>query len=1122
MKKIIAFILSVVLSFGIIPAFATVADAIIYANVSIDHETKIVNVSGLVIGGGEYITSYLLFPGKTVQDIAIDSPENRVVSNIEQLKVSSEGTFSYRFKYSGKPGEYTLCLKSGKEYAQCIVDTTKSTSIVSTVECLKNLDTEYKPLTGETVKDRFMQAKDEIGEEVPVVLPTVPVGYREVYVSTDGDDVYGDGSIENPYSTVEKAVQDIENLSGVAVYLRGGVYPYSAIGSISGKIQNEDFPLYISAYPGENVTVTGGDAIAFDKFTKAHDKKAKEKLAPMVRDSIVSVDLSELGIDYGGSFSVESRPILYADNKQYEIARWPNGSMTNMRQYDGADGENGVVDSGSVTTGIGSSAGEPRDTGKYGEKGFEFSVEEIRPFTWENTGNIWMYGSFYAEWTKDHVKVKSLNPDRRSIRTENGISWGSVYDKGNGFYYYNIFEELDSPGEWFFDEETNLLYIYPDSDLSGKYITLSTYSAPMVNIANCKNIIINGITFEKITDDAILISDSEGVVIQNCTVDGCGGNAVNISGNSRYSGVTTSKIQNAKGDAFNSAMTKEIKTNFTPQRNFFQNSYVYNSKAVRSSGIGNIVSHNVVSNSVGSALYIMGTENIYEYNEILGSPRVIKDAGAIYIAGSEDTRRGNHVRYNYIHDSGTENVINGVYLDGKSSGNYVYGNIMEGARVFIHGGSENSIYNNMIFDILDEQGIHDSLNFFRDQDRWILSALEYGSATSYLKRGYPDISKDPWKGRYPSLWEEAEKMKIRIKEYEADNNSFPSKINVNFYTGEIVDGTVVYDTDNQWEYAYSPKYDGRFDSTNKITDLDTYLRAPKKLHIENNLLVNVPQNIFIYPLSKRTSEIKNNYRLENYQNPFMNNDYSTLSAYETIRSYIPEFENINFEKIGVIVDENTWQEYMALGKANAISPAEGLEIHMLNKEINLIWSSVPGATEYTVEIAKDSEFNEIICSETSGELNYTVNADETTIQDDTEYFWRVICKTFSKDITGDITVSDTFTFVTRFYDDSAQSVYNKVGITAIEKSEENGVVTLNYMLFNAAQKNVETNIYAAIYDIGENLVSAEEVPKELTANDFAEKMNIELDDKMSKIKFFIWSTDSGLIPYSKVIEVELK
>ena len=107
------------------------------------------------------------------------------------------------------------------------------------------------------------------------------------------------------------------------------------------------------------------------------------------------------------------------------MARWPNSTTVPFANYDGKDGTNGVIDPGPMVaqSNIG---------------GFEFQMLNPRPLGWENTGDIWMYGAWYAEWYPGYNQIKNINADRRSISTvySERYGQGAKYHKDNTYYYF--------------------------------------------------------------------------------------------------------------------------------------------------------------------------------------------------------------------------------------------------------------------------------------------------------------------------------------------------------------------------------------------------------------------------------------------------------------------------------------------------------------------------------------------------------------------------------------------------------------------------------------------------------------------------------------------------------------
>ncbi len=74
----------------------------------------------------------------------------------------------------------------------------------------------------------------------------------------------------------------------------------------------------------------------------------------------------------------------------------------------------------------------------------------------------------------------------------------------------NIFEELDSPMEWFYDKKEGLLYVYPESGTVLGNVEAAIYGE-MFKIENSSNITVSGITFDK-TKRMLFCSEYRGII----------------------------------------------------------------------------------------------------------------------------------------------------------------------------------------------------------------------------------------------------------------------------------------------------------------------------------------------------------------------------------------------------------------------------------------------------------------------------------------------------------------------------------------------------------------------------------------------------------------------------------
>jgi len=835
---------------------------------------------------------------------------------------------------------------------------------------------------------------------------------------------------------------------------------------------------------------------------------------------------------------------------KYQIARWPNSEETVMRKYEGEDGENGVIDSGYIDVAIGSTTGPNRPYSKRAteknaeagelvdtDRGIQFCIEDIRPFSWEDTGDIWIHGKFYDDWTIDHLNIAEFHPENRSIRTTDGVSWGAQYvtPRSNGyqntFYYYNVLEELDNPGEWFMDKEAGKIYVYPAGDLTSQRITYAYQDQEqMWKISNSKNIVINGIKFSTGRRGGIRIAgpNGEGVLVQNCEFDNLS-YGVYMEGN--FSGVIDSKFKDLSGKGVSLAGNSpaEIKA-LQASRLFVQNSVFYNTTGISNNGVGNIISHNFVSNNKGTCISSTGNEHIIEYNEITAGPRVTLDSGCIYVNGNNLFNRGTHVRYNYVHD-GPSLESRGIYFDDMLSENYGYGNILDGVWFQVHTGSENTIYNNIMlnYTISNNTGpLRIGTNYWSTAKsggtRWKTGALEYGSLSNKLLKstGYggdetANTLTGPYAERYPLLKKWAGLMYQRIDEYEAagkttasaKTSSLKSEYNHSYAKPKTVFGmTLGYET------------------VTENVNLNEYLAAIRDNYVANNVMINTGTNVI--DSAKHTSGSaagkysgtfggyirtvdENNVYLTTAQNPFTDKDYSDADT--KLASYISGFEEIPFDKIGLLSEEY----YTVNDKTTAITPIDTVEVAISSKDLSLQWSSVPGAQKYTVTLASDPEFNNVLESVTTFDLSYKV---ETSLESDKTYYWKVATESNAKCSTGEVEISNTFKFKTMFEGISAER--NQVGVTVYsvdDMTKDNFKVTT--YAYNTTDADKDATIHIACYDENGKLVSTKNQTVTVPTDSFTSEIVFDFNaPNTKKIKLFVWDAAGNMIPYTFVKTIQ--
>jgi len=243
----------------------------------------------------------------------------------------------------------------------------------------------------------------------------------EIYVSPSGD---GDapGTMEQPVATLQAArlrvrAVRLRSSEPTTVILSGGSYrlaePFRLTAEDSGTPES---PITYRSAKGERVTISGGRRLS---LTWRH-----------FRDGIYQAQ-----IDADASVMDE----LYVNDRRLHLARYPNRDPQ-ARYFRGTSPD-------------------------------AISPERVK--TWANPIGAFLHALHEGRWGSKHYEVTGASSDG-VLRLRGG--WQE--NRGGGFDPYfrggfhkaflfveNVFEELDSPGEWYFDRSSNTLYCKPPQGL---------------------------------------------------------------------------------------------------------------------------------------------------------------------------------------------------------------------------------------------------------------------------------------------------------------------------------------------------------------------------------------------------------------------------------------------------------------------------------------------------------------------------------------------------------------------------------------------------------------------------------------------------------------------------------
>ena len=538
--------------------------------------------------------------------------------------------------------------------------------------------------------------------------PTSDRYARHLYVSPQGSDESGDGSSSSPFGTLSRAFEEVERLSSAGekkrfvVELAPGEYRATRTAKLTG-VSN----VVVESSSGVAVLTGGRRIVNFAPFGSSSSSDAEHsalysRVRPEIQSRLFVSNLALAGITevgrlanrgYGMTNAVKPIPSLYCNGVAQTLARWPNADEPRV------------------------SFGEKVELATAPSKSSSFKYDFDRVDAWRLTGDaekddVWAFGLFQWEWAANFRRVLNLDRENKTVTFD--------YENGSGkfdYYFVNVLEELDAPGEYYVDRESGLLFFYPPAEfadlatLNSGAVEYDEFDGRFIELENTTAVLIRNLALKCGRETAITMKNCQRCFFDHGVIEQMGGHAAVIEGGA-FCGVLNSRLRSL--GACGVRMSGGDRENLTPCRHILSNCYVSDfsridrvyAPALHATGCGIVATNNLICNSPHHAFRTDGNDIYIARNEVHSVAYEYSDQAGIDVY-CDPTYRGIVIERNLWRHIGSSFALcgqAGIRLDDSISGVVMQENVFYRASggnfggIQIHGGKDNLAQHNLFVD----------------------------------------------------------------------------------------------------------------------------------------------------------------------------------------------------------------------------------------------------------------------------------------------------------------------------------------------------------------------------------------------------------------------------------------
>lgn len=264
-------------------------------------------------------------------------------------------------------------------------------------------------------------------------------GAPDFYVAPGGRDTWSGrraapGEGDGPFATVARAREAVRTLlrtptepRPVRVELRGGTYHLDAALEFGPEDSGtEQAPVVYAAAPGETVILSGGRRLEGGRWGEANGRKACVVDLPEVKD---------------GTWRFQQ---LFVNGSRCPRTRLPRQGEYRIESLPGYTG----------------------DFLRSPTKHFVYALGHIEP-SWRNLRDVEVVG--ITRWLDNRLPIESVVGETRTVTFDrpslfalvSSAPWGDSTLRPSVYWVENVFEALETPGQWYLDRPERRLYYLP-------------------------------------------------------------------------------------------------------------------------------------------------------------------------------------------------------------------------------------------------------------------------------------------------------------------------------------------------------------------------------------------------------------------------------------------------------------------------------------------------------------------------------------------------------------------------------------------------------------------------------------------------------------------------------------